>query len=400
MKINKKIASILLSAAVATNIFALDFQVGKTNDISSAVKKIQSSKLKNTKADKYQMSKMLRSYAVDNASNFTFDSTRDTMNTVSFTLNGQNISLLLVSNRVQNDPTKVGKTAINISNLNQSTGYICKGGGGSANCGGEHFYTNVAWNSNSVGAKIILTQNALDNAKNGEIVLLDRNYQFIDESTDVRQRVIKSRQNTLFNKPFFKVYIDKEGYLNAKFTRITGGTSVAKTNKPIPLNEEIYIQANQNKSTHYEVSWKNARTNEVSSGKNAHQTPLSFDNFQADKLTQQEINLIGQSVLPIANTGFKSTNFQDSLINARNDLSMQNYFWGANVPMFANIDKDVVDGAAAFQESARLIINNELIAKILADIFNNQDNFNPSNMRIYIDANQNIVAVDIRQNFK
>lgn len=358
MKFNKKIILATLSIMVSLNAFGSEYKIDSVKNTQKVVKEIQKLKQKNSVST--------RGYRTIHINNFVYDEKTDSISAIRDS-NG-NFLFYLVYNKIQNDPTK--KFSLDEKKYLQD-GYTCDYiGSEPEKCSGEHFYQNIVWNSNSVGAKIFLKKDILDNFTSNVRILYRQN---INRDID-----------SLKNKPFMDVYIDKNAYLKAEFTLISGGTISATTPKPIPFDEPVYIQANEH-GEKYEVGWKSLKTGESSIGKASHQIP-PLDNqygLYPKKVSKEEkVSLI-----------FNNVNFNDLY----NYLFMKDYFWNTKIPMFENIDKKDLSDMVVYQNDTSLKIDGTLVNKIISDITKGTNNFKEKELRVYIDDNSNVEAIDIRQ---
>ena len=361
--INKKIAITLLSVTVGLSAFASEYQIKPVQNIDEAVKLIKNLKPKTDNINRTKNKNIsLYGYTPKPVSDFSYDAVRDTITTLTFSLNGQGQSIFLVHNKVQNDPTL---PYINTSELT-SRDYKCSG----KTCTGLEFYTKTIWRSNSVGAKLILNEAKFKQA-NREIVLLNRTNE---------NRVGDKLMN---GKPYMKVFIDKNGYLNSQFALMTGGLTSAKTSEPIPFGEAVYIQADGADGITYEVGWKNLSTGKTSRGIAAHQvSPVDLDPDSNPK--------------PTASLNFANEQDFESLIK---EHKMTGYFWNTRLPMFSNSNKDDMSKMVVYQQDRKLKIDNTLAVKVISDLIYGQNNFKPADMRVYVDNQGNVIAVDIRETY-
>lgn len=191
------------------------------------------------------------------------------------------------------------------------------------------------------------------------------------------------------NMPFIKVYIDSNAYLKAEFTLTNGGRISATTPKPIPFNEPIYIQANEIGDS-YEVGWKSLQTGESSIGKASHQFPPLDSQYE---LSPKKVSGDLMVNLKFYNSDRKST----YLITSYNNLFMKDYFWNTKVSMFENIDKKDLSDMVVYQNDTSLKIDGSLVNKIMSDITQGTNYFKDKELKVYIDDNSSVEAIDIRQ---
>lgn len=285
----------------------------------------------------------------------------------------------ILVNKSQNDPSLDFENASKLADDD----YLCISGDKKVKCNALTYYETTLWSSNSVAAKIELNSNILENLKkdNKKIVFLNR----INHG--------RAGDHLRNDKPFMKVYIDKNGYLNAEFTRLTGGLSQARTSEPIPTDEPVYIQANEMGEV-YEVGWKGLVSNKTSFGKNGHQvSPIDSDQNANPK--------------PWVELGLDS-NEQDDLdmndvyngLKVHSLLNVKDYFWSYKVDMFFYINKNTTT-MPVHQNNTQLNLDMNLVYKILNDLRNpdqNDSNLNFKNdtLRVYSVPGTGIVA-DIRE---
>lgn len=338
--INNLIKTTTLAALATVALSANNIQFSPVTDIESVVKKIEKSNLKKPRRTK-------RSYSVDHVSNFTYDQTRDTIDTIS---DDKGPLFYLVRNKVQHDSSI--QKPFNKNKL-KARGYNCKN---NPNCTGKEFYTEKVFDNISIGANIVLDQNP-----NEEIVFFERNYK---TSPDYP---------LASGGPFLKVFIDKDRYLNAKYILQTGGTTQARTDKPIPLGEKVYFQANK-LATLYEVGWKSFDTNEESIGKSS--MPLGIP-YWTNELSELYIN--------------------DNLLKPYiKKYNMRDFYFDVGVSMFGNFDKSDISSSIVYQDDS-LVVDESLVNRILQDLRGERNYFNQESLKVYVNDNQDIIAVDIRE---
>lgn len=336
-----------LTALTTVALSANNIQINPVTDIEPVIKQIEKANLKKPKRTK-------RSYSVENISNFTYDQTRDTIDTIS---DVQGPLFYLVRNKVQKDPSQ--EQYFNWDKLEENT-YKCNN---DISCNGVDFYLTKVFDNISVGANIVLGQNPTE-----ELVFFNRNY------ASNKDYPLSS------NKPFLKVFIDKDRYLNAKYVLQTGGTTQAKTDKPIPLGEKVYIQANEVGSA-YDVGWKSYSSNETSTGHSNRQMAL------AEFVRPEGIKSVIQDI-------------KDNLNYYTSNYNMSGWFWNSDISMFKNFGVTDLKRMNAYQdmkeEPKDLTVDNAFVNKILDDITGKANHFYGSNLVLYLDDAQNIQAVDVR----
>lgn len=284
-----------------------------------------------------------RAIIADSVSNLTFNPARDTIDTIS---DDSGPLFYVIRNKLQLDPT----TLINDNKL-RSTDYV----GGIS---GYSFYSYNVFLSNTVAADITLTE-----YPGYDVVIFDR----------IHDTHIREYPQTMY-KPFMRVFIDKDGYLNALFTRYPGGTSVAKSDKPIPLNERVHIQANQ-QGNGYEVGWKSYSSNTQSTG---------YNSYQIDLVDFQKGSIL---------------NFKDierKFLLLTNIWDMTNFYWNTYLPLFSKYGATDVSDMLVYQGYDMLILNNEFVGKIIAEINGEEEFFKIFPLKAYIDKDKNVQAVDVR----
>ncbi|MGH1600744.1 hypothetical protein [Campylobacter majalis] len=293
---------------------------------------------------------------------------------------GDKVLFYILANKTQNDPSL---SFVNTTKMTNND-FRCKSERGQTyNCRAIDFYETTLWSSNSVGAKIELKPNILS-------ILKDKNAKIVFLNRINRDRAADTLRN---NKPFMKVYIDKDGYLNAEFTRLTGGVSQARTSQPIPIDEPVYIQSNE-QAEKYEVGWKGLNSGKTSFGKNEHQiAPIDSDKNANPKpsvsldITSDEINDFDLEDV------YNGTKFY-TLLNT------QNYFWNTKIDMFSGIDKDV-SSMQLFQNNTQLQLDFGLLNRIIhdlniADENSSKLNFPSDTMRVYSIPDFGLIT-DIRE---
>ncbi|MDL0090050.1 hypothetical protein [Campylobacter gastrosuis] len=310
---------------------------------------------------------LMASYTIKPLSELTFNN--DTDGAINFSY--ENINIPLIYNIGQTDPSLIG--LLDTSELYKTTGYTCDNKGSKPFiCTSKHFFTGIVWSSNSVGGEILLDKETFERL-NKDIIFLKRS---------------NATRYSIPNKtPFMNVFIDKQGYLNAQFTRPSGGTSSAKTPKPIPFGQRVYIQANEY-GENYEVAWKNLSTGEISSGKAGQQFALDDHNLSRAEFPYGKYNS-DLDVVDLDDTF-------DDLRSVLNDINLKNFFWGPKVEMFEKLGTNDLSDMPVHQKGYPLQFDTNFANRVASDLFFNTNYFKENSLYVYVDNNGYPVVIDIR----
>lgn len=311
---------VLAIMLLAHTLFSADnFTFEKVNN----AQEISSKKLKKKQLTRSKQSRQARSYQIYSINQFSFNENLDELTSVSN--NGEHL-FYLAYNKKQADPT-------NFLSKNISQNYRCDYVGKRANCNFVEYHTKVEYALNSIGGWFYF--NAYPSNDN-DFVLINR--------INAQRGNAGKSYSFMGNKPHFKVFVDTYGKLGVTFTLITGGTQTVFTPEAIPLNTNVYLQAN-NSGINYEVGWITADgTSSRASG--SHQGfAIPADIYEHTIARNNETSC--QSG-PNDNSGcieisspFKQNNFND-VINDYKAFSkkyhMTKFFWGQGMAMFSDMN--------------------------------------------------------------
>lgn len=376
-------------------IFSADnFTFEKVNNPKEVVSKAQKQSLKS------KQSSQVRSYTPLPISQFVFDENLDELTSVSS--GGQHL-FYLAYNKVQNDPTKT--FSVNIPEVDTSTGYRCDyNGSHQAICSFKEFYHRVEYANNSIGGWFYFTQYP---TSNDNFVLIDRK--------NTKRGNAGGSQSFMGGKPHFKVFVDTYGKLSVTFTLVTGGTQTVSTPQAIPLNTRVYLQAN-NSGIDYEVGWTtlDGTSSRASGSHQGFSIPADIDEHRVARNnktscqsgpndigtpTAKNSGCIKISLKPdVSDTDLAN---QSAINDAKLELfakinAMKNFFWNYKIDMFADMNATDISNRAIYQNDTSLVIDGNLINKILSDISGSTNNFAADELRLYVDGDYNVIVADIR----
>ncbi|WP_065843385.1 hypothetical protein [Campylobacter fetus] len=380
---------------VSTLFSADNFTFKKVNN----PKEVMSKSL--TQKQSLKAKQEVRAYKVFYVSDFVFDSSTDELTGV---YNGEQLLFYLAYNKVQNDPTK--GFAINKPYLNTTTGYRCNyNGTGGAPCSFKEYNHRVAYAFNSVGGWFYFTQYpTTDNS----FILINRK----NVKRGNAEPLMTDRPG--YEKPHFKVFVGSDGKLNVQFTLVTGGIQTVMTPQAIPLNTRVYLQAN-NSGIDYEVGWTtlDGTSSRASGSHQGFSVPADIDehkvarNNNAKCLSGPNIgtpDIHNSGCIKISlkpDTSDTDLSNQDAINDTELELfakinAMTNFFWNNEIGMFADMNKTDISDRAMYQNDASLVIDENLINKILSDITGSTNYFEADKLRLYVDGNYNVIVADIR----
>ncbi|OCR95398.1 hypothetical protein CFT85387_08595, partial [Campylobacter fetus subsp. testudinum] len=288
-----------------------------------------------------------------------------------------------------------------------TTGYRCNyNGTGGAPCSFKEYNHRVAYAFNSVGGWFYFTQHpTTDNS----FILINRK----NVKRGNAEPLMTDRPG--YEKPHFKVFVGSDGKLNVQFTLVTGGIQTVMTPQAIPLNTRVYLQAN-NSGIDYEVGWTtlDGTSSRASGSHQGFSVPADIDehkvarNNNAKCLSGPDIgtpDIHNSGCIKISLLIDENDREGDLDTNAFNMLdltsftkknTMTNFFWNNEIGMFADMNKTDISDRAIYQNNTPLVINAELINKILSDITGGTNYFEADKLRLYVDDNMNVIIVDVR----
>lgn len=371
------LATIFLVSA----LFPADnFTFEKVNNPKEILSKISTKKPSRSK-------RSVRSYTPLPIDQFVFDSNLDELTSVS---SGGQLLFYLAYNKNQGDPT-------NFLIKNISENYRCDyDGTNQANCNFDLYHTRVEYALNSIGGWFYFAQYPSS----------DDNFVLISRMNSQRGSVESLMLDTpSYRKPHFKVFVDTYGKLSVTFTLVTGGTQTVSTPQAIPLNTNVYLQAN-NTGINYEVGWTtlDGVSSRASGSHQGFSIPADIDEHRVGRNTQKLCVSDGGDNATKETSGcitiyspFAGQEFNRSK-NTYKTFSkyhrMTNFFWDYGVDMFADMNTTNLSNKPIYQSS--LSIDGNLINKILSDLSGATNYFNNGELRVYVDGNNNVIVADIR----
>ena len=371
----KKIVLAIMLLAYA--LFSADnFTFEKVNN----AQEVSSKKLKKKQLTRSMQSRQARSYQIYSINQFSFNENLDELTSVSN--NGEHL-FYLAYNKKQADPT-------NFLSKNLLQNYRCDYNGSQiANCDFVVYHTRVEYALNSIGGWFYF--NAYPSNDN-DFVLINR--------INAKRGNAGESYNFMRNKPHFKVFVDTYGKLGVTFTLITGGTQTVFTPEAIPLNTNVYLQAN-NSGINYEVGWITADgTSSRASG--SHQGFAIPADIYEHTIARNSRKSCQSG--PNDNSGcieisspFEEGNFNETIKNYKTlskNYCMTKFFWGQGMAMFSDMNSPHPSNKFIYQTD--LVIDATLINKILLDLSGTTNYFNGDELKLYIDDNYNIILIDIR----
>lgn len=368
---------VLAIMLLAHTLFSADnFTFEKVNN----AQEVSSKKLKKKQLTRSMQSRQARSYQIYSINQFSFNENLDELTSVSN--NGEHL-FYLAYNKKQADPT-------NFLSKNLLQNYRCDYNGSQiANCDFVVYHTRVEYALNSIGGWFYF--NAYPSNDN-DFVLINR--------INAKRGNAGESYSFMRNKPHFKVFVDTYGKLGVTFTLITGGTQTVFTPEAIPLNTNVYLQAN-NSGINYEVGWITADgTSSRASG--SHQGFAIPADIYEHTIARNSRKSCQSG--PNDNSGcieisspFEEGNFNETIKNYKTlskNYCMTKFFWGQGMAMFSDMNSPHPSNKFIYQTD--LVIDATLINKILLDLSGTTNYFNGDELKLYIDDNYNIILIDIR----
>lgn len=378
---------VLAIMLLAHTLFSVDdFTFEKVNN----AQEVSSKKLKKSNSLKSKKSPQVRAYTPLPIDQFVFDENLDEL--ISVSSGGQHL-FYLAYNKIQNDPTKPrGELLVNLTeNENYACDYIAQQ---APICNYEDYYSQVGYAMNSIGGWFYF--NAYPSNDN-DFVLINR--------INAKRGNAGGSNSFMGNKPHFKVFVSSDGRLKAQFTLITGGLDTVSSPEPIPLNKNVYLQAN-NSGINYEVGWITLDgTSSVASG--SHQgfaIPADIDEHTVARNNKTSCQSGPNIIEPITakNSGCIKIDFINKIIETgnfynskKNTHFISNFFWNGATTMFADMNKTDISNNTVFQPNTRLVVDTNFINKVYGDLFIGQNNFTANQLRVYVD--DNYIIADVRE---
>ena len=378
---------VLAITLLAHTLFSADnFTFEKVNNMQE----ISNKKLKKSNSLKSKKSPQVRAYTPLPIDQFVFDENLDEL--ISVSSGGQHL-FYLAYNKIQNDPTKPrGELLVNLTeNENYACDYIAQQ---APICNYEDYYSQVGYAMNSIGGWFYF--NAYP-SNDSDFVLINR--------INAKRGNAGGSNSFMGNKPHFKVFVSSDGRLKAQFTLITGGLDTVSSPEPIPLNKNVYLQAN-NSGINYEVGWITLDgTSSVASG--SHQgfaIPADIDEHTVARNNKTSCQSGPNIIEPITakNSGCIKIDFINKIIETgnfynskKNTHFISNFFWNGATTMFADINKTDISNNTVFQPNTRLVVDTNFINKVYGDLFIGQNNFTANQLRVYVA--DNYIIADVRE---
>ena len=378
---------VLAIMLLAHTLFSADnFTFEKVNNMQE----ISNKKLKKSNSLKSKKSPQVRAYTPLPINQFVFDENLDEL--ISVSSGGQHL-FYLAYNKIQNDPTKPrGELLVNLTeNENYACDYIAQQ---APICNYEDYYSQVGYAMNSIGGWFYF--NAYP-SNDSDFVLINR--------INAKRGNAGGSNSFMGNKPHFKVFVSSDGRLKAQFTLITGGLDTVSSPEPIPLNKNVYLQAN-NSGINYEVGWITLDgTSSVASG--SHQgfaIPADIDEHTVARNNKTSCQSGPNIIEPITakNSGCIKIDFINKIIETgnfynskKNTHFISNFFWNGATTMFADMNKTDISNNTVFQPNTRLVVDTNFINKVYGDLFIGQNNFTANQLRVYVA--DNYIIADVRE---
>ena len=378
---------VLVALLLAHTLFSADnFTFEKVNNMQE----ISNKKLKKSNSLKSKKSPQVRAYTPLPINQFVFDENLDEL--ISVSSGGQHL-FYLAYNKIQNDPTKPrGELLVNLTeNENYACDYIAQQ---APICNYEDYYSQVGYAMNSIGGWFYF--NAYP-SNDSDFVLINR--------INAKRGNAGGSNSFMGNKPHFKVFVSSDGRLKAQFTLITGGLDTVSSPEPIPLNKNVYLQAN-NSGINYEVGWITLDgTSSVASG--SHQgfaIPADIDEHTVARNNKTSCQSGPNIIDPITakNSGCIKIDFINKIIETgnfynskKNTHFISNFFWNGATTMFADMNKTDISNNTVFQPNTRLVVDTNFINKVYGDLFIGQNNFTANQLRVYVA--DNYIIADVRE---
>lgn len=371
---------VLLLAVLFVNIlFAKGFSIKEVDNLYEVIDKI--------KLSYEQDSITSRSYTPVHINEFEFDASRDQISSIYDANN--TLLFYLVHNKVQNDPTL--KFVLNYKVLNETTGYRCNYIGGDPICSAKTYYESVLYSSNTVAAWIKLKNYPTND---NQLVLLHR---VNGEHDAFTEQINPNPSNPMQGRDHMKVYVGTDGKLTIRFALFNGHYTRIKTPLPIPLNTDVYIQAN-NSFISFKVGWKTL-DNQSSIANGGHQyfsMPWDVEKHKRNinvSYTKNDLPyLIKINILdPIKTISEKTHMFQT--------YNIRNYYWDTKTDMFKDMNTTDLTNKLVYEQDRTLQLDLTFINKILTDIAKITDYFPLHKLRIFVDDNMRPIAVDVRESY-
>lgn len=331
----------------------------------------------------------VRAYTPLPIDQFVFDPNLDELTSVS---SGGQLLFYLAYNKKQNDPTMPRSELL--TNLSENENYACDYTAQQASiCSYEDYYSQVQYALNSIGGWFYFTQYP---SSDDEFVLIDRK--------NTQRGNAGQSQSFMGGKPHFKVFVDTYGKFSVTFTLVTGGIQTVSTPQAIPLNTNVYLQAN-NSGINYEVGWTtlDGTSSRASGSHQGFSIPADIDEHRVARNNKTSCQS-GPNVINIneRNSGCIKIDFGSKMQQVvefynqnKNSHFISNFFWNASTNMFADMNATDISNNTIFQPNTTLVVDINFINKVYGDLFMGENNFNANQLRVYIA--DNYIIADVRE---
>jgi len=380
---------ILITIFLVSALFSADnFTFEKVNNPKEILSQISTKK----QSLKSKQIPQVRAYIPLPIDQFVFDPNLDELTSVS---SGGQLLFYLAYNKKQNDPTMPRSELL--TNLSENENYACDYIAQQASiCSYEDYYSQVQYALNSIGGWFYFSGYP---SSDDDFVLISR---MNSQRGSVEPLMLDTSS---YRKPHFKVFVDTYGKLSVTFTLVTGGTQTVSTPQAIPLNTNVYLQAN-NSGINYEVGWTtlDGTSSRASGSHQGFSIPADIDEHRVGRNTQKLCVSDGGGNATKETSGCItiSSPFVGQEFNiSKNEYKtfskyhrMTNFFWDYGVDMFSDMNTTNLSNKPIYQSS--LSIDANLINKILSDLSGATNYFDNGELRVYIDENYNVIVADIR----
>jgi len=374
---------ILITIFLVSALFSADnFTFEKVNNPKEILSQISTKK----QSLKSKQIPQVRAYIPLPIDQFVFDPNLDELTSVS---SGGQLLFYLAYNKNQGDPT-------NFLIKNISENYRCDYNGTNvANCNFDLYHTRVEYALNSIGGWFYFSGYP---SSDDDFVLISR---MNSQRGSVEPLMLDTSS---YRKPHFKVFVDTYGKLSVTFTLVTGGTQTVSTPQAIPLNTNVYLQAN-NSGINYEVGWTtlDGTSSRASGSHQGFSIPADIDEHRVARNNKTSCQS-GPNVINIneRNSGCIKIDFGSKMQQVvefynqnKNSHFISNFFWNASTNMFADMNATDISNNTIFQPNTTLVVDINFINKVYGDLFMGENNFNANQLRVYIA--DNYIIADVRE---
>jgi len=379
---------ILITIFLVSALFSADnFTFEKVNNPKEILSQISTKK----QSLKSKQIPQVRAYIPLPIDQFVFDPNLDELTSVS---SGGQLLFYLAYNKKQNDPTMPRSELL--TNLSENENYACDYIAQQASiCSYEDYYSQVQYALNSIGGWFYFSGYP---SSDDDFVLISR---MNSQRGSVEPLMLDTSS---YRKPHFKVFVDTYGKLSVTFTLVTGGTQTVSTPQAIPLNTNVYLQAN-NSGINYEVGWTtlDGTSSRASGSHQGFSIPADIDEHRVARNNKTSCQS-GPNVINIneRNSGCIKIDFGSKMQQVvefynqnKNSHFISNFFWNASTNMFADMNATDISNNTIFQPNTTLVVDINFINKVYGDLFMGENNFNANQLRVYIA--DNYIIADVRE---